>query len=192
LMSPDRGRALPGIGDASSMHGTTVLAVKKGGQVSIGADGQVTMNDMVIKGTARKVRRLHDGRILTGFAGATADAMTLFEKLETKLQSYGGNLQRAAVELAKDWRTDRYLRRLEALLLAADSSAILLISGNGDVIEPDEGVVAIGSGGGFALAAARAMMDREELSSEQVARRALEIAASICIYTNNSIHVETL
>jgi ATP-dependent HslUV protease, peptidase subunit HslV len=191
-MSPRSRHPLPGIGDASAMHGTTVLAIKKEGRVSIGADGQVTMNDMVIKGTARKVRRLHEGRILTGFAGATADAMTLFEKLESKLQSYGGNLQRAAVELAKDWRSDRYLRRLEALLLAADETTILLISGNGDVIEPDEGVVAIGSGGGFALAAARAMMDRPEMNSEQIARRALEIAASICIYTNASIHVETL
>ncbi len=178
--------------DASGMHGTTVLAVKKDGKISIGADGQVTMNNMVVKGTARKVRRLHDDKVLTGFAGATADAMTLYEKLEGKLQSFGGNLPRAAVELAKEWRTDKYLRRLEALLLAADKESILLISGNGDVIEPDEGVVAIGSGGGFALAAAKAMMDRTELSSEDVARRSLVIAASICIYTNESIHVETL
>lgn len=174
------------------MHGTTVLAVKKDGRISIGADGQVTMNNMVVKGTARKVRRLHDGKVLTGFAGATADAMTLYEKLEGKLQSYGGNLARASVELAKEWRTDRYLRRLEALLIAADKDSILLISGNGDVIEPDEGIAAIGSGGGFALAAARAMMDRADLSSEQLARRALEIAASICIYTNDAIHVETV
>lgn len=178
--------------DASAMHGTTVLAVKKDGHTSVAADGQVTMNNMVVKGTARKVRTLHDGKVLTGFAGATADAMTLYEKLEGKLQAYGGNLQRAAVELAKEWRTDKYLRRLEALLIAADKDCILLISGNGDVIEPDEGVTAIGSGGGFALAAARAMMDRPDLSSEDLARRALEIAASICIYTNESIHVETL
>lgn len=178
--------------DASAMHGTTVLAVRKDGHTSVAADGQVTLNNTVVKGTARKVRTLHDGKVVTGFAGATADAMTLYEKLEAKLQGYSGNLQRAAVELAKEWRTDKYLRRLEALLVAADKDSILLISGNGDVIEPDEGVTAIGSGGGFALAAARAMLDRSDLSSEQVARRALEIAASICIYTNDNIHVETL
>lgn len=191
-MATRSGLESPSPYDASAMHGTTVLAVKKDGHTSVAADGQVTMNNMVVKGTARKVRTLHDGKVLTGFAGATADAMTLYEKLEGKLQAYGGNLQRAAVELAKEWRTDKYLRRLEALLIAADKECILLISGNGDVIEPDEGVTAIGSGGGFALAAARAMMDRPDLSSEALARRALEIAASICIYTNESIHVETL
>lgn len=178
--------------DPIQMHGTTVLAIRKGGQVSLAGDGQVSMKDTIIKGTARKVRRLYDDKILTGFAGATADALTLFEKLEAKLQSYNGNLLRSAVELAKDWRTDRYLRRLEAMLLAADRESILLLSGNGDVIEPDEGVAAIGSGGGYALAAARALMDREDLDAPAIARRSLEIAASICVYTNNHIQVETL
>jgi len=174
------------------IRSTTVLAVKRAGGVSVGADGQITMNDMIIKGSARKVRRLYDDRIIAGFAGATADAMTLFDKLEAKLQDFGGNLTRAAVELAKDWRTDRYLRRLEALLLAADRDNILLISGTGDVIEPDGGLVAIGSGGGYAQAAATALMDREDLGSEAIVRRSLEIAGSICIYTNNQILIETL
>jgi len=174
------------------IRSTTVLAVKRAGGVSVGADGQITMNDMIIKGSARKVRRLYDDRIIAGFAGATADAMTLFDKLEAKLQDFGGNLTRAAVELAKDWRTDRYLRRLEALLLAADRDNILLISGMGDVIEPDGGLVAIGSGGGYAQAAATALMDREDLGSEAIVRRSLEIAGSICIYTNNQILIETL
>lgn len=177
---------------ATTFYGTTILAVRKGDQVAIGGDGQVTMQNMVVKSHARKVRRLHEGRILAGFAGATADAMTLFEKLEAKLQEHGGNLLRAAVELAKDWRTDRYLRRLEAMLIAADHSSILLLSGTGDVLEPDEGVLAIGSGGGFALAAAKALMDREELSAEAIVRRSLAIAAEICIYTNQQITIETL
>ena len=177
---------------AMTFHGTTILAVRKGGQVCVGGDGQVTMNNMVVKGGARKVRRLHDGKIVTGFAGATADAMTLFDKLEAKLQEHGGNLTRAAVELAKDWRTDRYLRRLEAMLIAADRDSILLLSGTGDVLEPDEGVIAIGSGGGYALAAAKALMDREDLSAEQIVRKAMEIAAGICIYTNTQIITETL
>jgi ATP-dependent HslUV protease subunit HslV len=176
-----------------AIRGTTILAVRKGGVVCVGGDGQVTMgNSMIVKATARKVRRLHDGRVLAGFAGATADAMTLFEKLESKLQEYGGNLTRAAVELAKDWRTDRYLRRLEAMLIAADGQSLLLISGTGDVIEPDEGLVAIGSGGGFALAAAKALMDREDLSAEAITRRALAIAASLCVFTNENLIVETL
>jgi ATP-dependent HslUV protease, peptidase subunit HslV len=177
---------------AETFHGTTILAVRKGGQVCIGGDGQVTMQNMIVKSGARKVRRLSEGRILAGFAGATADAMTLFDKLEVKLQEHGGNLTRAAVELAKDWRTDRYLRRLEALLIAANRDSILLLSGTGDVLEPDEGVIAIGSGGGYALAAAKALMDREDLNAEAVTHRALEIAAEICIYTNTHIITETL
>lgn len=175
-----------------NIRSTTVLALRKGDAVSVGADGQITMNDMVIKASARKVRRLYEDRILVGFAGATADAMTLFDKLEAKLQDFSGNLTRAAVELAKEWRTDRYLRRLEALLLAADQDNILLISGTGDVIEPDGGLVAIGSGGGYAQAAATALMDREDLDSEAIVRRSLEIAASICVFTNNEILIETL
>lgn len=174
------------------IRSTTVVAVKKDGKVSLGADGQVTMQNMVVKGSAKKVRRLYDDQILTGFAGATADAMTLYEKLEGKLKEYKGNLTRAAVELAKEWRTDRYLRKLEALLLAADKNTILLISGTGDVLEPDEGIAAIGSGGGFALAAATAMIDREDLDAPQIVEKSLLIAASICIYTNENIHVETL
>jgi ATP-dependent HslUV protease subunit HslV len=173
-------------------YGTTILAVRKGGEVCIAGDGQVTMNNMIIKATARKVRRLHEGRVLAGFAGATADAMTLFEKLETKLQEHGGNLTRAAVELAKDWRTDRYLRRLEAFLIAADRDVTLLLSGNGDVLEPDEGVIAIGSGGGFALAAAKALFDREDATAEVIARRSLEIAATICVFTNTNLLIEKL
>ena len=175
-----------------TFHGTTILALRKGGQVCIGGDGQVTFNNMVLKSSARKVRRLSDGKILAGFAGATADAMTLFDKLEAKLQEHGGNLTRAAVELAKDWRTDRYLRRLEAMLVAADKTSILLLSGTGDVLEPDEGVIAIGSGGGYALAAAKALMDREELSAEEVVRKALAITAEICIFTNTQIITEVL
>lgn len=174
------------------IRSTTVLALRKGSAVSVGADGQITMNDMVIKASARKVRRLYEDRILVGFAGATADAMTLFDKLEGKLQDFSGNLTRAAVELAKEWRTDRYLRRLEALLLAADQDNILLISGTGDVIEPDGGLVAIGSGGGYAQAAATALMDRDDLDSKAIVRRSLEIAATICVYTNSEILIETL
>jgi ATP-dependent HslUV protease subunit HslV len=175
-----------------TMHGTTIVAVRKGGHVCVAGDGQVTLDKLRVKGTARKVRRLRDGKVLVGFAGATADAMTLLEKLEAKLQEHGGNLTRAAVELAKDWRTDRYLRRLEAMMIAADEKAMYLLSGNGDVLEPDEGIFAIGSGGGYALAAAKALIDREDLSAEQVARRALEIASEICIYTNANVVAETL
>jgi ATP-dependent HslUV protease subunit HslV len=178
--------------ETNGMIGTTILAVRKGGQVAVGGDGQVSMQNMIMKGTARKVRRLHDGQVLSGFAGATADAMTLFEKLEAKLEAHGGNLTRAAVELAKDWRTDRYLRRLEAMLIAADKDVTLLLSGTGDVLEPDEGVVAIGSGGGFALAAARALIDHEEIDAETLCRKALNIAADICIYTNHNILIEKL
>lgn len=174
------------------IRSTTILAVRKGGRTAIGGDGQVTLQNMVVKGGARKVRRLHEGKVLAGFAGASADALALFEKLEAKLQEHNGHLTRAAVELAKDWRTDRYLRRLEAMLLAADKETILLLSGTGDVIEPDEGVLAIGSGGGYALAAAKALMDRADMSAEGIVRRALEITSEICIYTNGNIIVETI
>ncbi|MBI3735747.1 ATP-dependent protease subunit HslV [Candidatus Sumerlaeota bacterium] len=169
-----------------------VLAVRKGKSVTLGGDGEVTMQNMVIKQGAKKVRRLYDEKILAGFAGATADALTLFEKLEVKLQSFNGNLKRAAVELAKDWRTDRYLRRLEALLVAADKESMLLLSGNGDVIEPDEGIIAIGSGGGFAYAAAKAYIGRDDFDSRKVVEESLKIAASICIFTNDSFQIETL
>ncbi len=172
-----------------STHATTVLAVRRDGAVAMGADGQVTMGDTVVKGTATKVRTLRNGRILAGFAGGVADAFTLFEKLEEKLERYPGNLTRACVELAKEWRTDRYLRRLDALLLVADSEHLFLVSGDGNVLEPDEDVAAIGSGGSYALAAARALRSRTELVPKEIVTDALEIAAQICIYTNNQITV---
>ena len=171
------------------VHATTVLAVRKDGRVAMGGDGQVTMGDTVMKGSARKVRRLKDGTILAGFAGAVADAFTLFEKLEEKLERYPANMTKAVVELAKDWRMDRVLRRLDALLAVADADHLFLVSGNGDVIEPDDDIVAIGSGGSFALAAARALKDDSDLTADGVVRRALEIAADICIYTNHDILV---
>jgi ATP-dependent HslUV protease subunit HslV len=174
------------------MHATTVLAIRREGRVVMAGDGQVTMGATVVKAGARKVRRLYHERVLAGFAGATADAFTLFERLEAKLEAYAGNLPRAAVELAKDWRTDKLLRRLEALLLAADEDHLLMISGLGDVIEPENGVAAIGSGGPFALSAARALMTHSGLDAEAIARASLEIAADICIYTNRQIVVETL
>lgn len=178
---------------APKVRATTVVAVRHGDQVAVGADGQVTVSNTILKTRARKVRRLHHDSILAGFAGATADAVALFERFEAKLEEYGGNLSRAAVELAKEWRTDRYLRRLEALLLAADAGHILLLSGNGDVIEPDDSVAAIGSGGPFALAAARAMLAHApHLTAEQIVRSSLEIASSICLYTNSEILVDTL
>lgn len=176
----------------SEVRATTVLAVRKDGRVAMGGDGQVTMGDAVVKGSARKVRELKEGRILAGFAGAVADAFTLFEKLEEKLERYPGNLTRAVVELAKDWRLDRYLRRLDALLAVADSEHLFLVSGTGDVIEPDDEVLAIGSGGSFALAAARALKDDSELSAKDIVQRALEIAGEICIYTNQDIVVMEL
>ena len=169
------------------VRSTTVVAVRRGDQVAMAADGQVTMGDTVVKGTATKVRTLKGGRILAGFAGGVADAFTLFEKLEEKLERYPGNLTRACVELAKDWRMDRYLRRLDALLLVADRGHLFLVSGDGNVLEPDEDVAAIGSGGAFALAAARALRGRTELSPAEIAREALLIAADICIYTNDRI-----
>jgi ATP-dependent HslUV protease subunit HslV len=170
-------------------HATTVLAVRKDGRVAMGGDGQVTMGDTIMKGSARKVRPLKDGAILAGFAGAVADAFTLFEKLEEKLERYPGNMTRAVVELAKDWRMDRYLRRLDALLAVADAEHLFLVSGNGDVIQPDDDIIAIGSGGSFALSAARALKEHSPLEAPDIVRSALEIAGDICIYTNRDIVV---
>jgi ATP-dependent HslUV protease subunit HslV len=172
-------------------RGTTIVSVRRNGIVAIAGDGQVSMGNTIMKGNARKVRTLADGRVVAGFAGGTADAFTLFELFEAKLEQYG-NLTRAAIELAKDWRSDRRLRRLEALLCVADAEASLIISGNGDVIQPEDDLMAIGSGGSFAQAAARALVDNTELSAEEVVRKALEIAASICVYTNENIVIETL
>ncbi len=171
------------------LRATTVLAVRKDGVTALGGDGQVTMGDTVMKATAQKVRPLKDGKILAGFAGAVADAFALFEKLEEKLERYPGNLTRACVELAKDWRTDRYLRRLNALLVVADTERLFLVSGEGDVIEPDDEIVAIGSGGSYALAAARALKAHSELSAREIVEKALGIAGEICIYTNQRITV---
>ena len=172
-------------------HGTTILAVRRDGAVAMGGDGQVTLGNTVMKGNARKVRRLYDDKVLAGFAGGTADAFTLFERFEGKLEKYG-NLTRAAIELAKDWRSDRYLRRLEALLLVADPEKIFVISGNGDVIEPDHDAAAIGSGGPFALSAALALLDGSSLGAREIAERSLNIAADICIYTNRNLVIESL
>ena len=174
------------------IRSTTVLAVRRGGSVVIGADGQVTMGNTIVKGSARKVRRLQDNKIVAGFAGSAADGITLFEKLEAKLKDCNGNLLRGAVELAKDWRTDRVLRRLEALLLVADKERILLLSGTGDVIEPDGEAAAIGSGGPFALAAARALLSSTDLPARTIVERALTIAGEICIYTNTTQVIEEL
>jgi ATP-dependent HslUV protease subunit HslV len=171
------------------LRATTVLAVKKEGSIALGGDGQVTLGDTVMKATAQKVRTLKEGKILAGFAGAVADAFSLFEKLEEKLERYPGNLTRACVELAKDWRTDRYLRRLNALLIVADGDHLFLVSGEGDVIEPDDEIVAIGSGGTYALAAARALKAHSELSAREIVQKSLEIAGEICIYTNQQITV---
>ena len=175
-----------------SWHGTTILAVRKDGQTVIAGDGQVSLGDTVIKGSARKVRRLADGDVLVGFAGATADAFTLFERLESKLEQYPNQLTRACVEMAKDWRTDRYLRRLEAMMAVADKETALVLTGNGDVLEPDDGVIGIGSGGNYALAAARALFDRDDMDAEAIARRAMSIAADICVYTNTNVTLEKL
>lgn len=173
-------------------RGTTIVSVRKGNQMVIAGDGQVTFGNTVIKSQARKVRRLAGGNVIAGFAGATADAFTLFERLEAKLESYPAQLTRACVELAKDWRTDRYLRRLEAMMLVADASASLVLTGNGDVLDPEDGLMGIGSGGAFALSAARALKDVDGYTAEMIARKSLEIAAGICIYTNNNIIVETI
>ena len=173
--------------------GTTILSVRRNGQVVIGGDGQVSMGNTRVKGNARKVRRLYNGQVVAGFAGGTADAFTLFERFEGKLEKHGGQLVRAAVEMAKDWRTDRYLRKLEALLLVADKDATLMISGNGDVMEPEaHGVMAIGSGGSFATAVARALVEHTELSAKDIVEKALHIAADICIYTNHNLTVEVI
>ena len=177
-------------------HGTTILSVRKGGQVIVAGDGQVSMGQIVVKSNARKVRRLgggpNGGTVIAGFAGATADAFTLFERLEAKLEQYSGQLTRACVELAKDWRTDRYLRRLEAMMAVVDKDVSLILSGTGDVLEPEDDIIGIGSGGGYALAAARALIEIDGLDAETVARRAMKIAAGICVYTNDRITIEKL
>jgi len=173
-------------------HATTILAVRKGDQVVVAGDGQVSLGDTVIKANARKVRRLADGAVIAGFAGATADAFTLFERLEGKLDQYPKQLTRACVEMAKDWRTDRYLRRLEAMMAVADKEVSLVLTGTGDVLEPEDGLIGIGSGGNYALAAARALIDRDDMDAEAIARRAMDVAAEICVYTNANIIIETL
>ena len=178
--------------DFLKVRSTTVIAVRHKGEVVVAGDGQVTMGNTVIKHEARKVRRLYNGKVIAGFAGATADAFTLFDKLEQKLDQFNGNLMRAAVELAKDWRTDKLLRRLEALLVAVDKDYSLLLSGSGDVIEPDDGIVAIGSGGPYAQSAAKALVLHSDLSAEEICRAAMEIAGSICVYTNTNIVVEKM
>lgn len=172
-------------------HGTTILSVRSSGKVVVIGDGQVSMGQTVMKPNARKVRRLHDGSVIGGFAGATADAFTLFERLEAKLERHGGQLMRAAVELAKDWRTDKYLRNLEAMMIVADKEVTLVITGNGDVLEPNDGIAAIGSGGNYALSAARALKDYEK-DAETLARKAMKVAADICVYTNENVTIETI
>ena len=173
-------------------HGTTILSVRRGGRVALGGDGQVTLGNVVVKAGARKIRRLYQDRILAGFAGGTADAFTLFERFEAKLEKHQGNLTRSAVELAKDWRTDRMLRRLEAMLGVADATASLVITGSGDVLEPEHGLIAIGSGGPYAQAAAKALLDNTELAPEEIVKRALTIAGDLCIYTNQNHTIEVL
>jgi ATP-dependent HslUV protease subunit HslV len=173
-------------------HGTTILSLRKDGNVVIAGDGQVSFGQTVLKSNAKKLRRLGNGSVLAGFAGATADALTLFERLEAKLEQHPGQLSRACVELAKDWRTDRYLRRLEAMMAVADKSVSLILSGNGDVLEPEDAIIGIGSGGPFALAAARALIDQPGLDAEAIARKAMAIAAKICIYTNENVTVDVL
>ena len=178
--------------DPAGWHGTTILCVRKDGKVAMAGDGQVSMGQTVVKNNARKVRRIAGGKVITGFAGATADAFTLLERLEAKLERFPDQLERAAVELAKDWRTDRYLRRLEALLAVADANRSLLITGQGDVLEPEDQIIGIGSGGNFALAAARALAPIEGMDAEEIAKRAMGIAADICVYTNGRFVLETL
>ena len=178
--------------DPTKWHGTTILSVRKNGMVVIAGDGQVTFGNTVMKSNARKVRPLGDGSVIAGFAGATADAFTLFERLEGKLEQHAGQLTRACVELAKDWRTDRYLRRLEAMMAVADANVSLVLTGTGDVLEPEDGLIGIGSGGSFALAAARGLIEQEGAGAEEIARSAMKIASDICIYTNENIVVESL
>ena len=175
-----------------SYHGTTIVSVRRGAIVALGGDGQVTLGSIVVKASARKVRKLYREQVLAGFAGATADAFTLFERFEAKLEKHQGNLVRSAIELTKDWRTDRVLRRLEAMLAVADAESSLIITGNGDVLEPEYGIVAIGSGGPYAQAAARALLEHSTLGAEEIVRRSLGIAADLCIYTNQNIVIETL
>ena len=177
---------------AKALHGTTILAVRHRGGCAIAGDGQVTMGRTVMKQGAKKIRRMHNGQVLAGFAGSTADAMALFTKFESKIEEYRGNLERAAVELARDWRTDRYLRRLEAMLIVADRKVTFLLSGTGDLIEPDDGVVAVGSGGAYAMAAARALVKHSPLTARQIAEESMRIAADICIYTNPNLTIEEL
>jgi ATP-dependent HslUV protease, peptidase subunit HslV len=184
-MSKDSSSSMP------VWHGTTIVGIRKNGKTVIAGDGQVSMGQTVMKPNARKVRRLGDGSVIAGFAGATADAFTLFERLEAKLERHSGQLMRAAVELAKDWRTDKYLRNLEAMMIVADKDVTLILTGNGDVLEPADGVAAIGSGGNFALAAARALQDYEQ-DAETIARKAMKIAADVCVYTNDQLTIETL
>ena len=178
--------------EPQSWHGTTILSVRKNGKTVVAGDGQVSLGQTVIKSNAIKVRRIADDKVVVGFAGATADAFTLFERLEAKLEQYPDQLTRACVELAKDWRTDRYLRRLEAMMAVADPKVSLILSGTGDVLEPKDGLIGIGSGGNYALAAARALMDREDMDAEAIARKAMQIAADICVYTNESVVLETV
>lgn len=178
--------------EVANFRGTTILCAKRGDQMVIGGDGQVTLGHVVMKGNARKVRRLYHGQVIAGFAGATADAFTLFERFESRLQTHNGQLMRAAVEMAKDWRTDRALRKLEAMMLVADQENMLLISGTGDVIEPQEDFIAIGSGGNYAYSAAKALMDNTELSAKEIVEKGLTIAGDLCIYTNHNLTIETL
>jgi ATP-dependent HslUV protease subunit HslV len=178
--------------DSPTWHGTTIVSVRRGASVALGGDGQVTLGTIVVKASARKVRKLHHDQVLAGFAGATADAFTLFERFEAKLEKHQGHLVRAAIELTKDWRTDRVLRRLEAMLAVADKDASLIISGNGDVLEPELGIVAIGSGGAYAQAAARALLEHTEMPAEEIVKKSLEIAGDLCIYTNQNHTIETL
>jgi len=178
--------------DPIGWHGTTILCVRRDGHVAMAGDGQVSLGQTIIKGNARKVRRIGNGAVLSGFAGATADAFTLLERLEAKLERFPNQLERACVELAKDWRTDRYLRRLEAMMAVADKDRSFTLTGNGDVLEPEDGVIGIGSGGNYALAAARALLEVDGLSAEDIARRAMKIAAEICVYTNTNVVLETI
>jgi ATP-dependent HslUV protease subunit HslV len=178
--------------DSSKFYATTILSVRKNNQVVIAGDGQVSFGQTVLKSNAKKIRKLGDGSIIAGFAGATADAFTLFERLESKLDQYPNQLMRACVELAKDWRTDKYLRRLEAMLIVVDKNISLVLTGNGDVVEPEDGVIAIGSGGNYALSAARALIDIDNIEAEEIAKKAMKIAADLCVYTNNNLIIESL
>jgi ATP-dependent HslUV protease, peptidase subunit HslV len=178
--------------DPKTWHGTTILCVRKDGRVALAGDGQVSMGNTIVKSNAKKLRRLGNGKVIAGFAGATADAFALFERLEAKLEQYPGQLTRACVELAKDWRTDRYLRRLEAIMAVADKDTSLILSGTGDVLEPEDGIIGIGSGGLYALSAARALIDRKDLDAEAIVKKAMAIAASVCVFTNNQVTIETL